>query len=368
MQGLPTAFVVEVEFGSASFHLHEIEKMEEPQLSAKPTGLLSLILPESLGLRFLIEKLVPALLAGNGVFILSTEANSIPGEILNSALKDLPQLAEGLISIFSGGEELRSLLASHPAFHGVIAAGSISELEKISQLGLSANKKLQLYGGYHNGALLLPETDLDLAVNSLADSIGTGSGWLRQNIHNIYVLESVLPDFEKKLIEVFSARAFAKSEEAEKSWTPMSADRLDKSKAALKAALAENGRVIFQGPATDNALAPTVFKDLSHCSTLQQDLLQAPIVLVSPVKYPHDMVKWTNTSYYGELAQVFGPKEKIQKWGGQLEVGNILGSQWLTRRPLKAGWKQAFYGNPDDRFFGSFFSDVRNFDIDGSKN
>jgi acyl-CoA reductase-like NAD-dependent aldehyde dehydrogenase len=106
-QALPLAFVEDVEFISSSSASLTVEVAGG---TALPTGMIAILLPERLGLRFLLQKALPALLAGNGLFIKTSENNFLPGEIFKELSKDLPP---NLINIFNGDAELGNILASH---------------------------------------------------------------------------------------------------------------------------------------------------------------------------------------------------------------------------------------------------------------
>jgi aminomuconate-semialdehyde/2-hydroxymuconate-6-semialdehyde dehydrogenase len=81
---------------------------------------------------------------------------------------------------------------------------------------------------------------------------------------------------------------------------------------------------------------------------------------VTPVKYQHEAVKWTNTSYLAHSAVVWGSPEKAAKVAGQLEVSYVSTNSWINRdTPSILGQKQSFFGNPDMNWNGSFYSDVK---------
>jgi aminomuconate-semialdehyde/2-hydroxymuconate-6-semialdehyde dehydrogenase len=338
-QGLPLDFVQEVEFISVPLATEK----EAAGVAALPTGMIAILLPERLGLRFLLQKALPALLAGNGLFIKTSENNFLPGEIFKQVAKDLPP---NLINIFYGDVELGNILASHPGVHAVVASGKASTIEKIIKASLPTFKKLQLHGDYHNSALILNEAPLTEVIAPLLRSAFTGHGMLKSNINNVLLTELRLAEFEEQLKAALDTADLIPVPDRHR-------PRVNELKARAKA---ENGKVIFDKPD-----GPLVIRDMSHCSTLQLDCLAAPILLISPVKYVHEMVKWTNTGSLGELAQIFGAEEKIQKFGAQLEVGNVVDASWISSRLLAPGSKQSFYGIADERPFGAFFSNLKSF-------
>lgn len=310
----------------------------------KPTGFISVLLPEFFSFRILGEKLAPALLAGNGVFVHIPEAQAGLKQIWESLLD--PNLP---VRLFDGGEDLAEILVNHPAIHAVSSYGTPEQGEKVLKALGGSWKKSQITAGFHNSALVLNDVDVTAVAKSLVQSCFMGGGQLHWNISNILVTEAQRPQFQKEFLGQLEAASF-----------PQLSGPAEKRLADIKAKLrTENGKALFGL----DGKGPLVVQDLSHCSTLQQDCLMAPVVLISPVKYVHEMVKWTNTSYYGMMAQIFGADEKVQKFGSQLEVSRVVANGWIERlSDLPLGLKQSFSGLSEVHAFGGFYSDLRKID------
>ena len=368
-QGLSTKFVLENEVlpGIAAFRKtkNSVQNLQSLPASEKyfSRGFISIILPQFFAFRILCEKLAEGLLAGNISFVKTSSRNQFAGEALKKGFAKVTEWPVNLVHVFHGDEELGELMISHPAIKAVIASSNPKTAEKILQIAVAERKEIQLLTGFHNSALILADVDLDKTVESLMESCFRGMGQLPWNIQNILVLESQLEEFEKKFVAKLSGLTFSDNENSDQVLGPLSLTKKGRIESLWNQIKSENGRVVFDGSLAEGAalkVKPLVVKDLSHCSTLQQDWLGAPAVLISPVKYAHEMVKWTNTSYYGNIAQIFGAPEKIEKFGSQLEVGSVLGPDWIRGVELKHwGVKQSFYGNGDSSAFGSFFSQRR---------
>ncbi len=352
LQNLATDFILRNEVQAAEKTFARVAEERPPVgVLPKPTGFISILLPEMFAFRILAEKLAPALLAGNGIFVYVPERHSDIKKMWEDLLD--PSLP---IRLFDGGDDLAEILVSHPGIHAVAAYGSPERGDQILKALAGSWKKSQITAGFHNSALILNDADIPAVSRSLVQSCFLGHGQLHWNISNILVTETQLPTFLKEFFGQLEATSFPE--------LPVDAQtRLQNIKAKLKT---ENGKALYGG---GDGNGPLVVQDLSHCSTLQQDCLMAPVVLISPVKYVHEMVRWTNTSYYGMLAQIFGPEEKVEKFAGQLEVSRILANSWIEKMSdLPLGMKQSFSGLSDVGAFGGFYSDLRKIDGLGSKN
>jgi aminomuconate-semialdehyde/2-hydroxymuconate-6-semialdehyde dehydrogenase len=347
---LPFDFVLQNQILPSARLFDQVARVEVPShLNPKPTGLISILLPEHFSFRLFAERLAPALLAGNAVSALFPSGSESSFELWKTFLDPAWP-----VRLYRGGNDLGDILAAHPAVQAVSYYGTAERAETVLKNVAGSWKKWQITGGYHNSALVLSDADFTEAAKQLATSCFTGMGQLHWNISTILVTEAQLPDFQNEFVRALEAMKFETVTETVQT-------RLAGLRAQLKS---ENAKVIFDG----GEGRPLVVQDLSHCSTLQQDCLAAPVVLISPVKYAHEMVKWANTSYFGMSAQIFGSAEKVLKFGTQLDVSQVSGNAWLeAMTTLPLGLKQSFSGIPDLSPFGNFFSDLRKIDGTESK-
>lgn len=340
--------------------LHEVAVASAEDLGS-PTGVFLLLPPEVFAFRWLCETATRALLAGNAVVIRANTksvAAKVFAQIWDQALAGVDEARKSLLGVYHAEGVVAAttdeMLVAHPAFRAIAGAGlSNLEMDKIVVGSLSQFKKLKLAGLGSNSALLLGDADLEFAAEEIGRSL-IAAGSTPWAINKIFVLESQIKDFESKLaVELKAAKPV--------NVAVVDNDRLQD---LYKQALAENGKH-FAGTYPE----PLVISDLSHCSTLQQDPLRAPILFLLPVKYQHEMVKWANTGYLGLANFVFGSREKIQKVAARLESGVVIGNRWLhtdfstaKAEAWPIGVKQSFYGIGDPRIFGDFYSERRLFD------
>lgn len=350
-QKIPFEFVLHGEVQPALRHWRKIAvRQPDPGTWPKPTGLISVLLPDFFPFRLMMERLVSGLLAGNGLFI---GTSPVIAEIASFFRELLP--VEAPVRIFSGGEDLQDLLIAHPGIQAVSFYGAPDRAEAVLRSLSGTWKKWQISAGFHNSALILSDADLTQAASQLVESCFTGWGRWPWNISTIYVGETQAPAFQ----EIFGTAL------KKKNWQPMPEALHTRILQLAQQFKSEKAKILFGGEVG----RPLVVEDLSHCSTLQQDCLAAPLVLISPVKYAHEMVKWANTSYYGMSAQVFGSQEKVEKFAAQLDVSRVSANSWVeTMETLPLGIKQSFSGIPDLDPFGGFFSDLRKIDGLESKN
>lgn len=333
-------------------------------ISLQPTGIVGIIASWNLSLRLVIERLAPTLAAGNVSLIKISELSPITGKILAEAVR-ASQIPDGVVNIIQGHDEVAQIIAGHPSVRAISAVGRNSTLENIAKAGLPQFKKLQLCGSVKNPLIILSETNLREHLSDILRSFLMGQGQLCWNTSRIFVIESLASVFFSLLKDYFENLQPLLDPRGSELWSPLiSQDAVSLIHNKILSGISEHGKVHFGGhPEAQRSgffYKPTVMIDLPNCSVLQQDELQGPLLLVTPVKYQHEALKWANTSYLAHSAVVWGPQEKAMKVASQLECAQVWMNSWMTGNQVAIfGHKQSSFGNFDMSWSGSFYSDVK---------
>lgn len=366
-QGLPQSFVFENSIQGSVTLLREtaasLTQGTSDQNLRQPVGLVSIIASWNLSLLLILERLAPALAAGNVCLVKISEHSPITGKILGEILQ-FAQAPAGAVAVLQGTSEIAELLAAHPGVRAVTAVGQSSTMEAIAKSAISQFKKVQLSGSAKNSALILAETDFKKDMDKIMSSFLIGQGQLCWNTSRLFVLESIAQEFTEALQEYLSQLRPLRSPQGREVWTPLMTEHslhsLDEKR---QVGVQEHGRILYGGqrlPGPGNFVEPIVMQDLPNCSVLQQDEIPGPLILVTPVKYQHEAVKWTNNTYLGHSAVLWGNSEKAMKVAQQLECAHVWINSWMGPGTKSFfGHKQGSFGNPDRAWSGSFYSDVK---------
>ena len=366
-QGLSQHFTLENSVKPALKALRQNARALREELPAdivvQPTGIIGIITSWNLSLKLVIERMAPALAAGNALMIKVSEHSPITTQILGEALQ-AAGAPEGSVNIVQGFTDVAEIIAGHPSVRAVSFVGSSENLERIAKAGVVQSKKMQLAGGAKNSAVVLNDADFKNNIAQILTPFLMGQGQLCWSVSRLFVMEAVAEEFMKTAREYFSSLAKLQDPRGTELWTPMitkmSLLHIDKK---IHEGVAEHGKVFCGGKVSAGQgffYEPTVLLDLPNCSVLQQDELAGPMLIVTPVKYQHEAVKWANTSYLGHSAVVWGPAEKALKVARQIEVAQVWINTWMQGLDINSfGLKQSGFGNPDMRWSGGFYSDVK---------
>ncbi|MFZ3231292.1 MAG: aldehyde dehydrogenase family protein [Pseudobdellovibrio sp.] len=373
-QGLPIHFVLEhgIQAAIASFE-RAIDQLQNFSHNDNQivfaNGVTVIVTSWNLSLRVICERLAPALAAGNSVIVKVSSWSPVTAFILGQIAINA-QMPSGLIQVLvSNQKDMQELLITHPGVKAVSFVGNLKNssdvLKKISSQSLNQFKKIQIASGSKNSAVAL-NSPIETNFNEIISSFMTGQGQLSWNSNRLFVLEKHEAEWVEKIKNYFTEVLPAQDIEDTSLWSPcLKPESFIQFSEIENLAIKDQAQLIqAKHPLTATQkncyLRPTFTKDMSNCSTLQQDQVLAPLFILSVVKYPFDIAKYSNVSYYGQSAHIWAEESKIPKIAEQLEVAQVFKNKWSAQCHLpNKGVKQSGFGLQDYQVFGDFFSNVK---------
>ena len=117
-------------------------------------------------------KCAPAIACGNAFILKPSERDpSVPMRIAELFLK--AGLPEGILNVVNGDKEAVDTLLTDPRVQAVGFVGSSAIAEYIYATGCAHGKRVQCFGGAKNHMIVMPDADMDQAVDAL---VGAGYG------------------------------------------------------------------------------------------------------------------------------------------------------------------------------------------------
>lgn len=375
-QALPLWFVTEALAESSisliDSHLAEYKKQNSTDSgkSYMPVGVVAVVASWNLSLKTILARLVPALLAGNAVVVKVSSQSPSTALVLGQMLENIKAPA-GLVNVLVSNDlDVQQTLVTHPGIKAVSVVGSLetsqSVLQNLNKLSSQNFKKLQVGSGSKNSAVALAEPT-ETVFNEVMNSFMLGQGQLAWNSSRLFVLEKFEVEWSEKIQNYLQSLKPSESIEDASVWTPcLKKKSFDKFEEIKAQAFEDKGKLLqsttqLKSNLIGRYLAPVFTKDMSRCSTLQQDQIHSPFFILSAVKYPFDVPKYSNVSYFGFASHLYGEPEKFKKVADGLEVGAVFYNSFSAKATrLWSATKQSGYGLQDDRALGSFFSNIKN--------
>jgi malonate-semialdehyde dehydrogenase (acetylating)/methylmalonate-semialdehyde dehydrogenase len=168
----------------------------------QPLGTVAAITPFNFPAMIPLWKLGPALACGNAVVLKPSERNpSVPLRIAELFLE--AGLPPGILNVVNGGKPAVDTLLTDPRIKAVGFVGSTPIAHYIYATAAAHGKRAQCFGGAKNHAIIMPDADLDQAVDAL---IGAGYGSAGERCMAISVAVPVGRKTADALMEKLSPR------------------------------------------------------------------------------------------------------------------------------------------------------------------
>ena len=324
----------------------------ETRVLYEPYGVVACILPFNWPPIHFAKKGAPALITGNTVVIKPGEQApltvlrlvEIANEVLPpGVLNAVPGLTAG--AILAGHRKVERI-----SFTGATATGR-RVLETAAQHLTYATMEL----GGKNALMVLPDADLDLAVDVAIEGMFYNQGEACTSTARILVQDDVYDDFLERFTAAATALVVGDGLDPRTDIGPMvDAKHRDRVLGYLQTALDEGARIVAQGTVpTDSAytdgywVAPTVLVDVTPDSTVGQEEIFGPIALIMRYSTLDEAIEIANGTEYGLTAAIL-TRDEAQAWqlAQRLEAGMIFVNNYMRR---------SFLGSPFGGLKGSGF-------------
>lgn len=143
-----------------------------------------------------------AIAAGNSFVLKPSERDPSPAIFMAQLLKEAG-LPDGVFNVVQGDKLAVDTLLTHPDVKAISFVGSTPIAQYIYETGAHHGKRVQALGGAKNHMVVMPDADLDQAVDAL---IGAGYGSAGERCMAISIAVAV-GDVADKLVPALAARA-----------------------------------------------------------------------------------------------------------------------------------------------------------------
>ena len=168
----------------------------------QPLGIAAGITPFNFPAMIPMWKFCPAIACGNAFILKPSERDpSVP--LMLAELMQEAGLPDGILQVVNGDKAAVDAILDHPEIGGVGFVGSTPIAHYVYSRGAAAGKRVQCFGGAKNHMIVMPDADLDQAVDAL---VGAGYGAAGERCMAISVAVPVGEETADRLIEKLAPR------------------------------------------------------------------------------------------------------------------------------------------------------------------
>lgn len=327
----------------------------------QPLGVVTTISPFNFPVMVPLAMSVMAIAVGNALILKPSE--KVPQSAIYLAeLWTQAGLPAGIFNVINGAVNTVTALITHDDIKAISFVGSTNTARIIYETGTKHNKRVNAFGGGKNQMVIMPDADIDQAVNSFLSS-GFGAASQR-----CMALSIAMPVGEKTAKE-FTEKLTAKVKDLKVgAYDDLSADfgalidqrAKDSVLAAIEKAKEEGANILVDG--SDHSVAkekgfylgPTLVDGVTPEMDIYKEEVFGPIRPIMTVASLEEAIALINDHKYGNGITIFTNSGRdARKFTTEVQVG-MVGVNVPIPIPVGyhnfGGWKQSRFG--DGQMFG----------------
>ncbi len=323
----------------------------------QPLGVVAGITPFNFPAMIPMWKFAPALACGNSFILKPSERDpSVPMRL--AALLIEAGLPPGVLNVVNGDKEAVDALLTDRRIQAIGFVGSSSIAEYIYTTGCAHGKRVQCFGGAKNHMIVMPDADMDQAVDAL---IGAGYGSAGERCMAVSVAvpvgQKTADTLVQKLIPRVESLKIGPSSDKQADYGPMvTRAHLDKVKGYVDLGVKEGAKLLvdgrnfkLQGYENGNFMGGCLFDHVTPDMRIYKEEIFGPVLSVVRAKDYDEAVRLPSEHDYGNGVAIFTRDgDTARDFTNRVNVG-MVGVNFAIPVPLAyytfGGWKRSGFGD-----------------------
>jgi malonate-semialdehyde dehydrogenase (acetylating)/methylmalonate-semialdehyde dehydrogenase len=338
----------------------------------QPLGVFAVITPYNFPVMIPLWFWPYAVATGNTVVLKPSEQDPLTHQRIVE-LAEQAGLPPGVLNVVHGGRECVEAICDHPEIVGVSFVGSSRVAEIVYRRGSATGKRVQALGGAKNYMIVLPDADMDVALEACHSSIFGSSGQRCLAGSMIVGVGDAHPEIRDRMLDTAASMRLGNGLDESTDMGPViSAEHRDRVSGFISQGEADGARLSLDGRgATVSGLeggywvGPTVFEDVAPDISIGTEEIFGPVAGINRAKDLDEAVAMMHGSRYGNACSIFTTSGRAAREFRYRAGISMIGVNIGVAAPMAffpfGGSKGSFYGDlkAQGRDAVSFFTDQR---------
>ncbi|KAE9570042.1 Aldehyde dehydrogenase [Colletotrichum fructicola] len=335
----------------------------------QPFGVCGAITPWNAPITMVVQKLGPALIAGNTLVLKSSEKAPLSPLVLAKCCQEIG-LPKGVLNILNGfGRPCGEAIARHMDIRKVSFTGSTSTGRAIKKAAAESNlKKVTLELGGKSPLIIFEDADLEKAVPATAFSILVNSGQACVASSRVFVHTAIADRFIDALkIEMDRVGAAGdplgcgnqRGPQADKLQFDRVMGFLEEARTTGLEFVTGGGRVGDRG----YFVQPTIIKNAPADSRVMKEEIFGPVMCINSFDDEEAVLGTANDTSYGLYASVYTKDiSRALRIAKRFEAGNVginCTSPTMTADMPFGGWKESGEGKEGSKYATDYWTELK---------
>ncbi|MGH3031381.1 MAG: CoA-acylating methylmalonate-semialdehyde dehydrogenase [Gaiellaceae bacterium] len=333
-------------------NLEDVSRGIDSDMIRQPIGVFAGITPFNFPFMVPLWFLPFAIACGNTFVLKPSEQDPLAME-LTFELLDGIGLPAGVVNLANGGKETVNAILEHPGIDGVSFVGSTQVAHHIYETSAKHGKRVQALGGAKNHVIVMPDAELESAVDGVLSSAFHAAGQrCLANSVCVAVGEAYGP-LKERLAEKGGAMVVGDgSDEATEVGPVISPDAHERILGWIEKGVEEGGEIVLDGRGRGSEdgsfIGPTIIEAEPDAEIAREEIFGPVLTLLKARDLDHAL-EILNASTKGNAASIFTTSGAVmRKFRYEAQAG-MLGVNIGVAAPMSffpfTGWKDSFFGD-----------------------
>ena len=294
-----------------------------------PVGVVAAVSPWNMPLAINVQKVIPAVIAGCTMVLKPSPETPIDAFMLGELLADAG-LPDGVFNVVPADREASAYLVGHPGVDKVTFTGSPAAGRAIAARCGQDLRRVTLELGGKSAAILLPDADLDAAVEAMRMGSFRNSGQVCSLKTRILVHESQHDEVVERMVDLVRSMPVGDSMDDTTQIGPMVSQRQRSIVESYIASGIDEGAKAVVGGGRPAGLErgwfvePTVFTGCTPDMRIVREEIFGPVLAVLSYTDEEEAVAIANDSVYGLNGSVFtADLERGLRVAARMDTGTV---------------------------------------------
>lgn len=298
----------------------------------QPIGVIAAITPWNSPIASDMQKIAPAIAAGNAVILKPAEATPLISLRLAQLFEEAG-LPAGLLSVLPGkGSIIGDALVRHPLVRKISFTGGTNTGRQLAHIAADKLITTSLELGGKSPTIVLDDADIDIAAHGVCYGIFSSMGQACIAGSRLFVARAIYEPFMAKLTALTQQLIVGDPRQEHVHVGPLiTPAHRDSVMAYVDKAIKEGGKVRLGGaipknPALQegNYYLPTIIEGLDNRASVCQDEIFGPVLVAIPFDDESQLIEEANDSIYGLAAGIWTKDyTRAFKLADALDVGTV---------------------------------------------
>jgi acyl-CoA reductase-like NAD-dependent aldehyde dehydrogenase len=297
-----------------------------------PIGVVGLITPWNFPIAIPLWKIAPALVSGCTIVFKPAEDTPLCAALLVDIFNEVG-LPGGVLNLVTGfGEEAGAPLVEHPGVRGISFTGSLEVGRMINERCGRLMKRCSLELGSKNAQIVMPDAQLDLAVEAAAWGAFATSGQRCTATSRLIVHDDVRTQFTDRLLERVGGMKVGSGLDPDVELAPViNEQQKNRVLEYISVGRSEGAKVLIGGEELTGDrygngyfIAPTVFDDMTPEMRIAREEIFGPVTGIIRTDSVDEALAIANSVEYGLSCSIYTHDiTNVFKAVQQLEFGLV---------------------------------------------